>query len=47
MFISGYDQEALVDSEASFLQKPFSREELARAVRRLFDEEHTTVTPVA
>ena len=38
IFISGYDQEALVDTDSSFLQKPFSREELARAVRALFDE---------
>jgi signal transduction histidine kinase len=46
MFISGYDQEALVDTDAPFLQKPFSREELARAVRALFDDERTA-TPVA
>src|SRR5262249_29487384 len=25
LFISGYDQEALVESDASFLQKPFNR----------------------
>ena len=41
MFISGYDQEALVDPDATFLQKPFSRDDLARAVRRLFDDERT------
>jgi signal transduction histidine kinase/CheY-like chemotaxis protein len=37
LFISGYDQEALVAGDASFLQKPFSRDELTRTVRRLFD----------
>jgi CheY-like chemotaxis protein len=37
LFISGYDQEALVASDASFLQKPFSRDELTRAVRALLD----------
>jgi two-component system cell cycle sensor histidine kinase/response regulator CckA len=37
LFISGYDQEALVEGDASFLQKPFSREELTRTVRTLFD----------
>ena len=37
MFISGYDQEALVAGDASFLQKPFSRDELTGAVRTLFD----------
>jgi len=37
LFISGYDQEALVAGDASFLQKPFSRDELAGAVRALFD----------
>ena len=30
LFISGYDQEALVEGDASFLQKPFSRDELTR-----------------
>jgi FixJ family two-component response regulator len=39
MFISGYDQEALVAGDASFLQKPFSRDELTRSVRALFDGE--------
>jgi two-component system, cell cycle sensor histidine kinase and response regulator CckA len=38
LFISGYDQEALVAADASFLQKPFSRDELTRTVRALFDE---------
>ena len=37
LFISGYDQEALVASDAKFLQKPFSRDDLTRAVRTLFD----------
>jgi signal transduction histidine kinase len=37
LFVSGYDQEALVAADASFLQKPFSREDLTRAVRALFD----------
>jgi signal transduction histidine kinase len=37
LFISGYDQEALVASDASFLQKPFSRDDLSRTVRTLFD----------
>jgi CheY-like chemotaxis protein len=42
LFISGYDQDALVAGDASLLQKPFSRDELARAVRTLFDEERAT-----
>lgn len=37
LFISGYDQQALVAGDASFLQKPFSRDELTGAVRALFD----------
>ena len=37
LFISGYDQEALVASDAAFLQKPFSREDLTRTVRTVFD----------
>jgi hypothetical protein len=40
LFISGYDQEALVEGDASFLQKPFSRDELTRTVRALFDGAH-------
>jgi signal transduction histidine kinase/CheY-like chemotaxis protein len=39
LFISGYDQGALVSSEAAFLQKPFGREDLTRAMRSLLDEE--------
>jgi two-component system cell cycle sensor histidine kinase/response regulator CckA len=37
LFISGYDQEALVAGDASFLQKPFSRDDLTRTVRAVFD----------
>jgi signal transduction histidine kinase len=37
LFISGYDQQALVAGDASFLQKPFSRDELTGTVRALFD----------
>ena len=43
MFISGYDQEALVAGDALFLQKPFSRDELTQAVRALFDEARATL----
>jgi signal transduction histidine kinase len=39
LFISGYDQRALVSSDAAFLQKPFGREDLSRAIRALLDEE--------
>ena len=39
LFISGYDQQALVSTDAAFLQKPFSRDELSRTVRALFDED--------
>jgi DNA-binding response OmpR family regulator len=37
LFISGYDQQALVAADAPFLQKPFSRDELTRTVRALLD----------
>jgi signal transduction histidine kinase len=37
LFISGYDQEALVAGDVPFLQKPFSRDELTHTVRALFD----------
>jgi signal transduction histidine kinase len=47
MFISGYDQEALVASDSPFLQKPFSRDELMRAVRTLFDADRATVRTLA
>ena len=39
LFVSGYDQEELVEAHESFLQKPFSRDELARAVREALDGE--------
>jgi CheY-like chemotaxis protein len=47
MFISGYDQEALVAGDATFLQKPFSRDELTRTVRALFDSERMTASSLA
>ncbi|HZQ82910.1 MAG TPA: ATP-binding protein [Gaiellaceae bacterium] len=37
LFMSGYAQEGLTHGGAPFLQKPFGREELARAVRELLD----------
>jgi CheY-like chemotaxis protein len=43
LFISGYDQEAIVAGDASFLQKPFSRDELTRTVRALFDGSRAVV----
>jgi two-component system cell cycle sensor histidine kinase/response regulator CckA len=39
LFISGYDQEALVHADSFFLQKPFSRDDLARTVRALLDRD--------
>jgi len=39
LFISGYDQQALVSSDAAFLQKPFGRDDLTRAIRALLDED--------
>jgi DNA-binding response OmpR family regulator len=39
LFISGYDQEALVQADSFFLQKPFSRDDLARTVRAMLDRE--------
>ena len=39
LLISGYDQEALVNADSFFLQKPFSRSELARTVRELLDRD--------
>lgn len=35
LFMSGYEQEALVRSSGPLLQKPFSRDELAKALGRL------------
>ena len=37
LFISGYDQDALVQKDEAFLQKPFGRDDLAHAVRALLD----------
>jgi signal transduction histidine kinase/CheY-like chemotaxis protein len=42
LFISGYDQEALVHADSFFLQKPFSRDDLGRTVRALLDRERAT-----
>lgn len=39
LFISGYDQEALVEAHASFRQKPFSGATLSRTVQALFDRD--------
>jgi signal transduction histidine kinase len=39
LFMSGYDQDALVRADAPFLQKPFGRDDLAAAVRALLDGE--------
>jgi len=47
LFISGYDQEALVESDSPFLQKPFSRDELTQTVRALFDGARGAVAPYA
>jgi signal transduction histidine kinase len=47
LFISGYDQEALVAGDASFLQKPFSRDELTQTVRMLFDGGRASAAPYA
>jgi CheY-like chemotaxis protein len=46
LFISGYDQEALVRADAFFLQKPFSREDLARMVREMLDRDRA-IEPAA
>ena len=47
LFISGYDQEALVRADAFFLQKPFSRDELTQSVRTLFDRDRVTAEAFA
>jgi signal transduction histidine kinase len=44
LFISGYDQEALVHEDSFFLQKPFSRDALARTVRELLDRDRAAQT---
>jgi CheY-like chemotaxis protein len=44
LFMSGYDQDALVRSDAPYLQKPFGRDELMHAVRTLLDGERLALT---
>jgi signal transduction histidine kinase len=44
VFMSGYDQEALVRSGMPFLQKPFNRDDLARAVRDALDKHGEILT---
>jgi signal transduction histidine kinase len=44
VFMSGYDQEALVHGGMPFLQKPFSRGDLARAVRDALDDRVASLT---
>jgi signal transduction histidine kinase len=39
LFISGYDQNSLIEGDAQFLQKPFDRAELVYAVRAILDGE--------
>jgi signal transduction histidine kinase len=39
LFISGYDQNSLIEGDANFLQKPFDRGELVHAVRAILDGE--------
>jgi CheY-like chemotaxis protein len=39
LFISGYDQNSLIEGDANFLQKPFDRSELVHAVRVILDGE--------
>ena len=39
LFISGYDQNSLIEGDANFLQKPFDRSELVHAVRAILDGE--------
>jgi signal transduction histidine kinase len=47
LFISGYDQEALVQADESFLQKPFNRDDLGHAVRTLLDRPRADSTAAA
>jgi DNA-binding response OmpR family regulator len=44
LFISGYDQNSLIEGDAHFLQKPFDRAELLHAVRGILDGRHTLLT---
>jgi signal transduction histidine kinase len=44
LFMSGYDQKALVESAGAFLQKPFSGDELARSIRTLLDGSRALAT---
>ena len=37
LFISGYDQNSLIEGDAHFLQKPFDRADLVHAVREILD----------
>ena len=37
LFISGYDQNSLIEGDAHFLQKPFDRADLVHAVRDILD----------
>jgi two-component system cell cycle sensor histidine kinase/response regulator CckA len=39
LFMSGYDGQALVAERAPFLQKPFTKDELARKIRAVLDEQ--------
>ena len=47
LFISGYDQEALVQADSFFLQKPFSRDHFVQTVRVMLDRDHATSTAAA
>ena len=42
LFISGYDQEALVRADSFFLQKPFSRDDFAQTVREMLDRDRAS-----
>ena len=47
LFISGYDQEALVQADSFFLQKPFSRDDFVQTVRAMLDRDRATSTAAA